>query len=87
MNISDETLTITIGKAEALVLFDLLFGFRDDPQLVIRNDAQRVTLWMLEACLEKLLAEPFSDEFGRILEQAREKVLMRWGVPGQSPDA
>lgn len=52
----DDSLSITIGKAEALVLFDLLFDFRDQPHVSIRNGAERVVLWMLEACLEKELA-------------------------------
>jgi hypothetical protein len=82
----DESVTITIGKAEALVLFDLLAGFRDGLHLPIRNDAERVTLWMIEACLEKALVEPFSAEYERILEEAREKVVARWGSPPKSPN-
>ena len=81
----DESVTLTIGKAEPLVLFDLLFRFRDEPHLSIRHDAERVTLWMIEACLEKMLAEPFSDEYQRILEEAREKVVTGWGSPPKSP--
>jgi hypothetical protein len=76
-----DSLTITIGRAEALVLFDLLTHFRGDSHLLIRNDAERVTLGVVEGCLEKVLAEPFLEEYEQILEKTREKVLTRWGSP------
>lgn len=82
----DDALTITIGKAECLVLFDLLSGLRDESHLAIRNDAERVTLWMLQASLEKTLMEPFLDEYEHTLQQAREEVLVKWGSPHKSPD-
>jgi hypothetical protein len=81
----DESLTVTIGKAEALVLFDLLAGFRDQSHLPIRNDAERVSLWMMGACLERALAEPLSEEYERNLAEAREGVVARWGSPPKSP--
>ncbi len=79
----DDSLTITLSRAEALVLFDLLFGFRDEAQLPIRNDAERVALWMIEACLEKALAEPFAaeEEYARALDEARRNVITKWGAP------
>jgi hypothetical protein len=75
----NDSVTIAMGKAEALVLFDLLRGFRDEPDLAIRNGAERVALWMLEACLEKELVEPFSPEYARLVEEARENVISKWG--------
>jgi hypothetical protein len=79
----DDSLSITIGKAEALVLFDLLWGFRDQPDLPIRNDAERATLWFLQASLEKALAEPFSEDYNQLLHEARRTVVEKWGsVPG-----
>jgi hypothetical protein len=70
----DQPVTITIKKAEALVLFDLLAGIRDGSSIPIRDEAERATLWAVEACLEKALAEPFMEDYGRILAEARKKV-------------
>ncbi len=38
----NETVTLTIGKAEALILFELLFDFYRQPALEIKDDAQRL---------------------------------------------
>jgi hypothetical protein len=75
----DNSLSITIGKAEALVLFDLLADFHDQPHLAIRNGAERAVLWMLGACLDKELFEPFRADYNDILEEARRAVLAKWG--------
>ncbi len=77
----DDSVTLTIGKAEALVLFDLLADFRDQTHLPIRDHAQRATLWFLECCLEKELAEPFSPAYDLVLEEARQAVIAKWGTP------
>jgi hypothetical protein len=57
-----------------LVLFDLLFDFKDEPALVIRNNAGRAALWALCCYLEKTLAEPFLPEYGELLDEARKQV-------------
>ena len=79
-------MTITIDKAEALVLFDLLADFRDAPALEVRHDAERATLWAVAACLEKVLAEPFMDDYGRILVEAQTHVVAKWGSSSRTPD-
>jgi hypothetical protein len=73
--IVDEPVTITLNKAQALVLFELLADFRDGSVLPIRNEAERAALWAVENCLEKTLAEPFRSDYGRILDEARKKVV------------
>lgn len=83
----DDSLSITIGKADALVLFDLLADFRDQPHLSIRNSAERVVLWMLEACLEKALPESFRADYNSILEDSRGAVLAKWGSPINSEES
>lgn len=82
----NEPVTITIDKAEALVLFDLLADFRDAPALPIRNDAERATLWAVEACLEKILVDPFMDDYGKTLVEARAEVVAKWGSYSRDPD-
>jgi hypothetical protein len=81
----DDSLAITVGKAEALVLFDLLWGFRDQAHLSIRNDAERARLWILQASLEKALAEPFSEDYDHLLEEARRTVVANWGSTSGTP--
>ena len=73
MTVTDPV-TITFTKAAALVLFDLLFDFKDEPALVIRNNAERGALWALCCYFEKTLAEPFLPEYGELLDKARKQV-------------
>lgn len=82
----NDFVTITIDKAEALVLFDLLADFRDAPALSIRNDAGRATLWAVAACLEKVLTEPFMDDYGRILVEAQTQVVAKSGSSSRTPE-
>ena len=82
----DDSLPIIISKAEALVLFDLLWGFCDQPNLTIRNDAERATLWVLRATLEKALAEPFSEDYEHLIAEARQIVVAKWGSISDPPE-
>ena len=83
----DDSLSITFSKAEAIVLYDLLFDFKNQPQLVVRNGGERVVLWMLKASLEKDLVEPFLADYTNVLEESRQTVLARWGSPPNSESA
>jgi hypothetical protein len=74
-----DSVTLTIGRAEALVLFDLLADFRVQAHLPIRDAAQRATLRYLEYCLEKAIVEPFSPDYDQALEVARQAVVTKWG--------
>ena len=71
----DDSVTITLTKAEALVLFELLADFHDQPQLSIRDHAERVVLWRLGASLEKQLTEIFRPDYKSILEESRRLVV------------
>ena len=68
------------------MLFDLLVDFRDQPHLPLRNDAELVVLWMLEARLEERLTEPFRADYASVLEESRRAVLDRWGSPPSSDE-
>lgn len=62
-------------KEESLVLFEFLSRFSDkDSKLTIEDQAEERILWNLCCDLEKILVEPFQDNYSEILEQAREKV-------------
>jgi hypothetical protein len=60
----NETVTLIIGKAEALMLFDLPFDFYRQPTLEIKDDAQRLALVRVHGALESTLVEPFSKDYG-----------------------
>jgi len=46
---SNETVTLVIGKAEALILFELLANFYRQTALQIKDDAERLALVRLKA--------------------------------------
>ncbi len=76
-----DTVTLTIGKAEALILFELLFGFYRQPTLEIKDDAERLALVRMHGALESTLVEPFSKDYEEIISAARRDLLQQWGDP------
>ena len=78
----NEPVTITIDKAEALVLFDLLADFRDAPALPILMmlNARHCGPW------KKILVDPFMDDYGKTLVEARAEVVAKWGSYSRDPD-
>jgi len=76
---SDETVTMKIGKPEALVLFELLADFHSQPMLRIADNAERLALVRFHGALEKALVEPFSREYRDILTRAKADLTRQWG--------
>jgi len=74
---SKETVTLIIGKAEALILFELLFDFCRQPALEIKDDAQRLALVRVQCALESTLFETFSKDYGEIISAARRDLLQQ----------
>ena len=67
--------TIELSTDEALVLFDFLARFNQkENKELFEDQAEQRVLWNLEASLEKLLSEPFLDEYLVLLTKARETV-------------
>jgi len=77
----NETVTLIIGKAEALILFELLFAFHRQPALEIKDDAQRLALLRVHGALESILVEPFSKDYEEIISAARRDLFQQWGDP------
>jgi hypothetical protein len=69
-----EKVFIELSKAEALVLFDLLARFDKDEKLIIENQAEERVLWNIHCSLEKVLVEPFSPDYAKLLAEARNQV-------------
>jgi len=70
---------LTVGKDEALILFELLVDFSDEPSVVVRDNAERVALARLAGSLESTLVEPFMPNYKEIISEARMRLIEAWG--------
>jgi len=75
----NETVTLTISKPEALILSELLADFRSQPELLVSDDAERLSLWALACALEKTLVEPFLEDYDGVIAKARADLIRRCG--------
>lgn len=62
---------ITLTRAEALVLFDLLARYSQSERLEPVDQAEQQVLWNLCALLERSLTEPLRPDYVELLAQAR----------------
>ena len=65
---------IKLTKDEALVLCDFVSRFSNEDKLSIQDQSEERVLWNLTCVLEKQLAEPFSPEWDKIIEAARNRL-------------
>ena len=65
---------IKLTKDEALVLFDFVSRFSNDDKLSVQDQAEERALWNLTCILEKQLVEPFSPEWDKIIEAAKNRL-------------
>ena len=77
-----ETITLVIGKSEALILFDSLADFYRESSLQVNDNAERLALVRLHGALESTLVEPFSPDYREIISAARNDLTQQWGNPG-----
>jgi hypothetical protein len=77
-----EKVSISIGKPEALILFELLAAFHSQPALSFKDNAERLALVRLHGALESTLVEPFSKDYDRLISEARSYLLKQWGTIG-----
>lgn len=80
MGISEEAVTLTVGRAEALVLFEMLADFYSQPALEIAGPAERLALVRLHGALEKTLVEPFMPDYRELIEESRSKLAAQSGA-------
>lgn len=73
MSSTDEKIEIHLSKEDALVLFDWLVRFNDCGNATL-DDVERQLLCNLEATFEKLLVEPFAENYNEILALAKERI-------------
>ncbi|MEX1347551.1 MAG: hypothetical protein AB1Z31_07485 [Desulfobacterales bacterium] len=65
---------IKLTKDEAIVLFEFLSRFSDSDELKIIHQSEERALWNLTCVFESTLSEPFRENYGEILEAARERL-------------
>jgi hypothetical protein len=74
MNMNEKPITLTVGRDEALVLFELLAGFSNQPALEVSDAAERLALVRLHGALEKTLVEPFMENYRVMIDEARSRL-------------
>ena len=68
---ADTVVKIELNSDEALVLFEFLSNFSDTDHLKIEDQAEKRVLWNMCCDLEKVLVEPFQENYAELLEAAR----------------
>lgn len=81
----DDTVTLTLDHSVALVLFDFLSRTAEEDEGerladAIESEAELVAMWSLLAELEEVLTEPFDDNYRRMVDQARARVIAASGA-------
>lgn len=79
MGVSEEPVTLTVGRPEALILFEMLADFYSQPALEIPGPAERLALIRLHGSLEKTLVEPFMPDYRALIEEARSNLAAQSG--------
>ena len=79
MSASNDRAVVSLGRAEALVLFEMLAGFHRQPILEIRHPAERMALIRLFGALQTALVEPFLPDYKALLEAARSELGAQQG--------
>jgi hypothetical protein len=69
-----DKIKIELTKDEALVLFEFLSRFSESENLDIQHQSEERVLWNLTCSLEKILVEPFKENYDEILNLARERL-------------
>lgn len=70
---SRDPIKIELNDDQALVLFEFLSRFSDTDELKIEDQSEERVLWNMCCELEKILVEPFSKNYGELLEAARSR--------------
>ncbi len=69
-----QNLTVTLTQDEALVLYDFLQRFSTSGSTTLEDQAEERALWNLCCLLEREMIKPFSDNYSKSLEVARDNL-------------
>ena len=78
---SAPVITLQLGVDEALVLFETLYDFYDQPSIAVPSAAERLALVRLHGALERTLVEPFRPDYQKLLEAAKTRLSAQFGTP------
>jgi hypothetical protein len=79
MSIAEDVTTLTLGRAEALVLFEMLADYHNQPCVEARTPADRFALVKLHGALEQALVEPFMPDYRSLVDEARSELATQAG--------
>ena len=68
------SVSLTLKKEVALVLFELLADVDQESAVTIRDVAQRQAIWNLVGLFESSLVEPFMPNYTAIVEEAKRRL-------------
>lgn len=71
---SDDKIKIELTKSEAIVLFEFISALTNEEKFEIKDSAEEKILWSICADLEKILVEPFDENYEEVLSKARKDV-------------
>lgn len=77
----DTVVNFRIGIDEALVLFETLAEFQNQPSIAVPSAAERLAFIRLHGALEQSLVEPFRPDYQKLLEVARTRLITQFGAP------
>ena len=74
----DKPIRFELSRNEALVFFEWLgrFTAKERPEHFVHG-AEEQTLFNFEACLEKILVEPFQEDYAELVKLAQERVFSK----------
>ena len=71
---ADDLVDLSITKAEAIILFEFAAKLTTEQSTVAFDGAEEKVLWNIEAMLEKMLLEPFREDYEHVVDKARLEV-------------
>ena len=74
-------MNLQLGIDEALVLFETLANFHDQPSIAMASAAERLAFIRLHGALEQSLVEPFRPNYQERLETAKARLAAQFGTP------
>ncbi|WP_044617852.1 hypothetical protein [Gynuella sunshinyii] len=69
-----EDIATKLTKDDALVLFEFLSRFFDEDKLSIADQPEQRALWNFTCIVERVLAEPFSENWSYIVSETSERL-------------
>ena len=71
-----DEVSVTLSPDEALVLFEVLHRWEDSGfyERADLRPGELSALWAISGRLESLLVEPFEENYGDLLDQARQRL-------------